>query len=140
VPHFSNVKNAGMFASCFSKLRHLDSISCPFAMSIPTLRSLPSGQTKMDKLPASAVMVCCSSPAFMTTMTRTSIYHQLINACPLGYRTELSELLNQHRTGASTPYRIKIFVNMLTRVAVVQRSDLPRACYGTCYFTLCLEV
>jgi hypothetical protein len=67
-----------MFASClFSKSCHLDSISCPLAMSIHSLRSLPSGKTEMNKQSASAVMVSCSSPAFMTTMARTSMHHQL---------------------------------------------------------------
>lgn len=78
MPHFPNVKNAGIFATClFSKLRHLDSMSCPFAMNIHSLRSLLSGKTKMNKQFASAVMVCHSSLAFMTTMARMSMQHQL---------------------------------------------------------------
>jgi hypothetical protein len=99
-----------MSATClFSKLRHLDSISCSFAMSIHSLRSLPSGKTKMNQQFASAVMVCHSSPAFMTTMARMSMQHQLklpAITSPKPIKCLSAGLSNRaFRTLESAPYR-----------------------------------
>src|SRR2546429_4394288 len=99
-----------MFASyLFSKLRHLDSISCPFAMSIHSLRSLPSGKTKMNKQFALADMLCHSSPATMPTMARPSMQHRLklpVITSPKLIKCLSAGLSNRaFRTLESAPYR-----------------------------------